>query len=97
MGIGRRVSAVVTSPAFFAGIPLLAAITDAYAAAEKLSIGWVFGDLVPRLGLALIVAVPAYVLAAWLRGLFRKCDGASDAAQTARSQFAVSRTPSWLK
>ena len=97
MGIGRRVSAGVTSPAFFAAIPLLAAITDAYAAADQLSFGWVFGDLVPRLGLALIVAVPAYVLAAWFRGLFRKCDGASDAAQTARSEFAVSRMQSWMK
>jgi hypothetical protein len=96
MGIWQRLSRGMTSPAFFAAIPLLAAITDAYEMADPLSFGWFFGGLVPRLALALAVAVPVYFLAIWVRNAFRRVHGMSDAAQTARSQFAVSR-PSWMK
>lgn len=95
MGIGQRISAGVTSPAFFAAIPLLAAVYDAYGVADQLSIGWFFGDLVPRLGLALVVSVPVYGSTIWLLNLFLKFHGASDAAQTARRRFAVSHP--WMK
>lgn len=86
MGIRRRISAGVTSPAFFAAVPLIAAVYDALEAADRLSFGWFFMALLPRLGLALVVAVPVYAVAACLRGLVVKCQGATGAAETARSR-----------
>jgi cell shape-determining protein MreD len=102
MNKSQRVSRVFNWPAFFAAIPLLAAVYDAYGVAsyaltQQSSIDWIkafVSELMPRLVLALIVALPVYGLASASRMLVLRLQRASDAAQAARSQVAVPR-PKW--
>jgi hypothetical protein len=101
MSRSRRVRQGFSWPAFFASIPLLAAAYDAYEVANRSSephdFIWVrayFIVLGPRLALALIIALAVYGSASALRALLHRLQGASDAAQAARSQIAVPR-PQW--